>query len=139
MTLLDTNVVSAIMAPSPPREVLDWLGRQQTSSLYISTITIAEIGYGIAVLPTGKRRQDLQNRFERFIGQGFEQRILGFDESAARLYGGIMGHRKGLGRPLSSFDGQIASIAQAHHQEIATRNLRDFEHCGIDLVNPFTS
>jgi predicted nucleic acid-binding protein len=137
MILLDTNIVSAVMAPSPPPEVLNWLGAQQTTDLYLSTISIAEIGYGLALLPESKRRRDLQERFERFVGQAFQQRILAFDEEAARLYGEIMGHRKQVGRPLSSLDGQIASIARAHTQSIATRNVRDFEQCGVALINPF--
>lgn len=139
MILLDTNIVSAVMAPSPPPEVLNWLGAQQTSDLYLATISIAEIGYGLALLPEGRRRRSLHERFEIFVAQAFEQRILAFDEEAAQLYGEVMGHRKHLGRPLSSLDGQIASIARAHHQMIATRNVRDFEECGIDLVNPFAS
>ena len=137
MILLDTNIVSAVMAPSPPWEVLNWLGAQQTTNLYLSTISIAEIGYGLALLPESKRRRNLRERFEKFIAQAFQQRILAFDEQAAYLYGEVMGHRRQLGRPLSSLDGQIASIARAHTHAIATRNVRDFEECGVDLINPF--
>lgn len=137
MILLDTNVVSEVMTPSPSVQVLDWLDSQRSSDLYLSTVTIAEIGFGLAVLPAGKRRQDLQHRFERFVTQGFEQRILSFDAMAARLYGEVMGHRRALGRPLSSLDGQIASIALAQQQAIATRNVRDFEDCGLEVIDPF--
>lgn len=139
MILLDTNIVSAVMAPSPPSEVLHWLEVQETSNLYLSTISLAEIGYGLALLPESRHRRDLQERFGKFIAQAFQQRILAFDEQAAYLYGEVMGHRQHLGRPLSSLDGQIASIARAHHQMIATRNVRDFEECGVDLINPFAS
>ena len=139
MILLDTNIVSAIMAPAPPPIVIDWLNRQETVTLYLSTITIAEIGYGLCVMRDGKRRRSLEDRFEKFVTDGFEQRILDFDERSARLYAEVMGRRKAIGRPLSVLDGQIASIARANDLAVATRNIRDFEECGLDLINPFDS
>jgi len=139
MILLDTNVISAVMAPAPPRPVLDWLNHQETVRLYLSAITLAEIGYGLRVLPDGRRRRDLEDRFAKFVADGFEQRILSFDESAALLYGEIMGHCRELGRPLGILDGQIASIARAHRLAVATRYTRDFEECGVELINPFDS
>lgn len=137
MILLDTNVVSAVMALKPPSAVLNWLNEKNTVVLYISAITIAEISYGLRVLPAGKRRSALQNRFENFIAKGFEQRILNFDNSAARQYAEVMGYRKEIGRPLGILDGQIAAIARVNNQAVATRNIRDFEDCGIELINPF--
>ena len=137
MILIDTNVVSAVMAPTPEPPVVDWLNRQDTVTLYLSTITIAEIGYGLRGLPDGKRRRLLAERFEHFVARGFEQRILSFDERAAREFPVVMGHRKGIGRPLSVLDGQIASVARANHLAVATRNVRDFEECGLELINPF--
>lgn len=137
MILLDTNIVSRIMAPAPAQAVIDWLNAQDTVTLYLSTITIAEIGYGLWVLPDGKRRRSLEDRFEKFVAQGFEQRILNFDQRAARLYPEVMGHRRTVGRPLGVLDGQIASIARANDLAIATRNVRDFEECGLELINPF--
>jgi len=74
-----------------------------------------------------------------FVAEGFEQRVLSFDESAALLYGEIMGRRKELGRPLGILDGQIAAIARAHQLTVVTRNTRDFEECGVELINPFDS
>ena len=139
MILLDTNVVSAVMKPSPERSVVDWLNRQETVTLYLSTISLAEIGYGLQVMPHGNRRRSLEERFEKFVVKGFEHRILGFDARAARLYGEVMGHRKTLGRPMGILDGQIASIARASRFGVATRNVRDFEECGLDLINPFVS
>ena len=137
MILLDTNIVSAVMAPQPPTAVLAWLDRQQTADLYLSTLTIAEIGYGLSILPPGKRRRTLEDRFEQFIGEGFEHHILSFDPAAARLYGTIMGRRKELFRPMAVLDGQIAAIARANSFALATRNVRDFEECGLDVLNPF--
>ncbi len=88
-------------------------------------------------LPKGQRRQLLQSRFEQFVSQGFAQNIIDFDESAARAYAEIMGIRKEKGRPMSLPDGQIAAIAQTHHLSLATRNVTDFEDCGIEIINPF--
>lgn len=137
MIVLDTNVVSEVMKPAPKRSVIEWLNQQETATLYLSTITLAEIGYGLRSMPAGKRRRSLEDRFERFVEEGFDQRILGFDVVAARLYGEVMAHRKALGRPLSILDGAIASIARANDFTIATRNVDDFEDCGLSLVNPF--
>ena len=139
MILLDTNVISAVMAPAPPRPVLEWLNHQETVRLYLSAITLAEIGYGLRVLPDGRRRRDVEDRFTRFVAEGFEQRVLSFNESAALLYGEIMGRCKELGRPLGILDGQIAAIARAHRLTVATRYTRDFEECGVELINPFDS
>lgn len=137
MILLDTNVVSAIMQPKPDPAVLEWLRHQVPTSLYLSSVTIAEILFGLRILPEGQRRQRLEDQFARFLARGFEQRILPFDEPAARMYAELMGRRRQRGRPMSLPDGQIAAIARTHHCAIATRNLRDFDECGLEVVNPF--
>lgn len=139
MILLDTNVVSAVMASAPPAAVLDWLNGQPTDALFLSAITLAEIWYGLEALPDGRRRRSLESRFDRFVARGFAHRILPFEQRAARLYGELMAHRRSRGRPMSPLDGQIAATAQANRMALATRNLRDFEHCGLELVNPFTT
>lgn len=139
MILLDTNIVSALMTAAPPETVVDWLDSQETSHLFLSAVTMAEIGYGLAVLPDGRRRRHLEDSFDKFVARGFAQRILSFDETAARLYSEVMGHRKQIGRPMSVLDGQIAGIARAHRMALATRNVGDFEECGLELVNPFDS
>lgn len=137
MILIDTNVISEVMKVSPSLQVLEWLNRQDTNELCVSAITIGEIEYGLRILPDGRRRLELKERFERFISQAFMHRILAFDESAARTYGDVMGIRKELGRPMSAPDGQIAAIARSGGLSIATRNTSDFEECGMDLINPF--
>lgn len=137
MIVIDTNVISEVMKPSPSLTVLKWLNQQYSNSLFVSTITLGEIEYGLRILPAGKRRYELKERFEQFILQAFRQRILVFDEAAARSYGEVMGHRKELGRPMSVPDGQIAAIARSRGFAIATRNTSDFEECGVDLFNPF--
>lgn len=137
MILLDTNIVSAVMSATPPDRVIRWLNGRETTALYVSTITIAEIGYGIWILPEGRRRHDLEARFHHFIAAGFDQRVVSFDESAARIYPQVMSRRRAIGRPLSALDGQIASIARAGRLAVATRNVKDFEECGVEIVDPF--
>lgn len=139
MILLDTNVVSEVMKTRPAEAVVRWLNGQKSEKLYLSSITIGEIGYGLRILPDGKRRSGLRERFERFVALAFDQRVLAYDESAARVYGDLMGDRKELGLPMSVPDGQIAAIARLNHLAVATRNVVDFANCGIDVVNPFAS
>ena len=137
MILLDTNVVSEVMKARPAEAVVTWMNGQNSQKLYVSSITIGEISYGLRILPDGKRRSGLRERFERFVAVAFDQRVLAYDESAARIYGDLMGDRKEIGLPMSVPDGQIAAIARLNHLAVATRNVLDFEHCGIDVLNPF--
>jgi predicted nucleic acid-binding protein len=137
MILLDTNVVSEVMKTRPEEAVIAWLNGQDSEKLHVSAITIGEIAYGLHILPGGKRRSELRERFERFIALAFDQRVLAYDESAARICGELMGDRKELGAPMSVPDGQIAAIARLNHLAVATRNVLEFEHCGIDVLNPF--
>lgn len=137
MIVVDTNVISEVMRPQPAPAVLSWLNAQDGNQLFITTVTLAEIGYGLRILPDGQRRWQLHSRFEQFIAQAFEERLLAFTASAARAYAEIMGHRKEVGHPMSLPDGQIAGIAHAHGFAVATRNIKDFENCGLELINPF--
>lgn len=137
MIILDTNVLAEFMTSPPSKLVEDWLNAQDPISLYMTSISIAEIVYGLQVMPEGKRRRLLEDRFEQFIATAFASRILDFDESAARIYGELRAYRRKIGRPLSDFDGQIAAIARTRGYSIATRNVADFEHCLVELINPF--
>ena len=137
MILLDTNVVSEVMRVAPTPAVLTWLNEQDSTTLFVSTVTIAEIEYGLRVLPDGKRRVGLRERFEHFLAQAFAGRVCDFDQAAARSYGEVMGGRREIGRPMSVPDGQIAAIARSRGYAVATRNVADFEDCGLSLVNPF--
>jgi len=139
MIILDTNVVSEFMTSPPASSVLDWLNIQDTASLFLTTITIAEIGYGLCSIPEGKRQKLLGERFDQFVATAFDERILPFDIDAARIYGAVLGHRREIGRPMSSLDGQIASIARSRGFAVATRNIKDFEECQIELINPFSA
>lgn len=139
MILLDTNVVSEVMKPSPSAAVVDWLNAQASERLYVSSVTLGEIEYGLRTLPDGRRQRDLRDRFHRFITSAFALRILSYDEPASLHYGEVMAIRKALGRPMSVPDGQIAAVAKVNDCTLATRNTPDFEHCGIELINPFTT
>lgn len=137
MFILDTNVVAELMKENPMPSVATWVNDQDASTLFLTTITLGEIRYGIRILPQGRRRRYLEAGFEKVVAEGFAGCILVFDEESARHYGEVMGLRKEAGRPLSILDGQIASIARANSFGVATRNVRDFLECGVDIVNPF--
>jgi len=137
MIILDTNIISELMKAIPDQHVTTWLDQQDPMTLFTSSITIAEILYGIGVLPEGKRRDYLENAFDHVLIDAFKYRILTFDASAAHMYGKLMGKRKKLGHPLSVLDGQIAAIANTNQMKLATRNTRDFCDCELELINPF--
>lgn len=126
------------MKVEPASAVLTWLNDSNTNELYLSTITIAEIAYGLQVLPEGNRRQTISARFVQFIERGFSSRILVFDQPAAFTYGDIMAMTRSMGRPMSVPDGQIAAIAKIHGMNLATRNISDFEATGLTLINPWS-
>ena len=137
MIVLDTNVVSEALRPSPAEQVVRWMDAQEPQAIATTTITQAEMLYGIEVLPSGKRRTNLAAGSERMFTQLFSGRILPFDEEAARMYAKIMAGREALGRPISQSDAMIAAIARSQDATVATRNTKDFEHCGIRIVNPW--
>lgn len=138
MTILDTNVLSELMTHSPSLEVLAWIsGQRATGELCLTTITVAEILYGIELLPKGKRRDGLLAEAEAMFTEDFASRILPFEEQAARIFGKIAAGRRARGRPIAEFDAQIAAIASANGAALATRNSADFEGCGLRLVNPW--
>jgi predicted nucleic acid-binding protein len=137
MILLDTNVISELMRPEPAQAVLDWFGRHDTAELFISAITEAELRTGVAILPEGRRRAQLQAAIDAMIDQDFQGRVLPFDSTAAKAYAEVAAQRRAVGRPIAEVDCQIAAIARAADAPVATRNGKDFESCGIGLINPW--
>ncbi len=137
MLMLDTNVLSEIMKASPSPKVMEWWSQKSSSDLFISTVTVAEILYGIELLPKGRRQENLRAEAEAVFTRDFDERILPFDEDAARAYSRIASNRRLHGRPISHFDAQIAAIAHSHGAALATRNTADFEGCGLRLINPW--
>jgi len=136
--VLDTNVLSEALKPAPADTVLRWLAAQAPATVFTTTITLAEILYGLEMLPVGKRRLRLLSAVEKMFAEQFDQRILTFDEDAARLFASIAASRSAAGRPISQPDAMIAAIARSHHAAVATRNTDDFVHCGIQVVNPWS-
>ena len=137
MLVLDTNVISEMMKALPSPRVMEWWSQQQSVELFTTTITVAEILYGIEILPRGKRRDSLRTEAEIVFNQDLAGRILPFDEEAARVFPEVAGGRRALGRPIAELDAQIAAIARSRNAALATRNIADFEGCGVRLVNPW--
>lgn len=137
MIVLDTNVLSEVLRPAPAARVLAWLGSLETLTTFTTTITQAEILYGVERLAVGKRRAMLVAAIESVFREEFRDRILPFDEDAARAYAKIVVARESAGRPVSQWDAMIAAIAQTRGASVATRNTADFEGCGVRLVDPW--
>jgi toxin FitB len=137
MIVLDTNVLSESLRPAPAESVLRWLAGQDPLAIFTTAITQAELLYGVELLPAGKRRSRLSSAIEKMFADEFPRRILAFDEEAARAFPKLTARRGALGRPISQFDAMIASICLSHGAVLATRNVRDFEHCGLPLIDPW--
>jgi predicted nucleic acid-binding protein len=137
MIVLDTNVLSEATRPAPQQRVLDWLAAQSAVTLFTTTISEAELLYGVASLRGGRRRSALAEALRRMLSEDFSGRVLAFDRAAAREFAVIAVARKSKGRPISTFDVQIAAIARAHRAAVATRNVGDFEGCGVDIIDPW--
>ena len=138
MIVLDTNVVSELMKSPRSEAVVAWISTQrQVDDLSVTTITVAEVLYGIELLPNGKRRDGLERQAAAMFAHDFAGRILPFDDRAARIFAVVAAGRRKLGRPIEFFDAQIAAIARVHEATLATRNTGDFEGCGVRLVNPW--
>ncbi len=139
MIVLDTNVFSEALKPAPSDKVLQWLRQQNRAQLFLTAITVAEVFAGLESMPQGRRHADLLGGVEALLATTYAGRILPFDDSAARIFAGIVSERKALGRRILEMDAMIAAIARANHFAVATRNTADFEHCGVRLVNPWTA
>lgn len=137
MLVLDTNVITEIMKALPSPRVMEWWSQQQAAELFTTTVSVAEILYGIEILPRGKRCDNLRSEAEVVFTQDLAGRILPFDEDAARAFPEIAAGRRAEGRPIAELDAQIASVARTHRAILATRNTADFEGCGVRLVNPW--
>jgi predicted nucleic acid-binding protein len=135
--VLDTNVVSELMKPSPSPAVLAWMSDQTLDDLFTTTITMAEVLFRIELLAKGKRRDQLLHEAEAMFAEDFAGRILSFDEQAARVFALIAAARRIHGRPIGASDAQIAAISRTHGAALATRNTHDFEGCGVRLINPW--
>ncbi|QKE37964.1 type II toxin-antitoxin system VapC family toxin [Ferrovum myxofaciens] len=137
MIILDTNVISALMQQQPDPLVVAWLNDQPAESIWISSITVFEARYGIALLASGQRKEMLQERFDQLVQEDLENRVLQFDANAASRAALLAAQRKEQGRPVDMRDTFIAGISLARRATLATRNLRHFDDLPITVVNPW--
>jgi predicted nucleic acid-binding protein len=135
--ILDTNVLSELLVSSPSPAVIDWLAEQGPASVFTTSITEAEILYGLRLLPEGRRRRELEAAISPIFSEDLAGRVLPFDREAADVYATIATRRRAAGRPISQFDAQIAAIALSRGASLATRNEADFENIGLAVVNPW--
>lgn len=137
MIVLDTNVLSEVLRPTPSERVLNWMRSEPADALFTTAITEAELLYGVAVLPEGRRQRALRAAVLQILDQALAGRVLPFDSGAAREFADIAAARRRTGRPIAEADARIAAIARSRGASLATRNLGDFAGCGIELIDPW--
>ena len=138
MIIVDTNVLSEFMRPAPAAAVATWFARQDGDQLWTTTITEAELLVGAAILPDGKRKAELGRTIDATL-QRFGQRILPFDRDAAQQLAVVFTQRRAVRLDIKQADGQIAAIARAYGAAVATRDIDDFAHTGVTVINPWTA
>ena len=139
MIILDTNVISELMKIKPASGVFGWVHGWRADELFTTAVNQAEVLFGLAVMPAGRKKELLRDGAIRMFEQQFRGRILAFDHEAARSYADLVAGRRRAGRPIKEFDAQIASIALRRGMAVATRDTDDFEDCGLQVVNPWTA
>lgn len=138
MIVLDTNVISEVFKPRPAPKVMAWLQQQDDGVVFTTAVTRGELMYGLNIMPNGKRRETLISGLQGILATRFAGRVLPYDEGAADAYASILASRRSAGRPTGAADAMIAGIARSRGATLATRNVRDFEDCGIALVDPWS-
>ena len=137
MILIDTNVISELWRVTPDPTMLAWIDAQTIETFYLSTITVAELRFGLATMPAGKRCMIYQNRLEREVLPAFTGRILPFDLKASQAYADLMAQTKVAGKAIGKADGYIAATAVVHRLTVATRDTSPFEAAGLNVINPW--
>ena len=137
MIMLDTNVISESLRPAPESRVLDWINTQAIETLYLSAISVAELRFGAALLPSGRRKDKLQNRLEDKLLPLFAGRILPLDVAVTKTYAELMSQARVAGQSISTADGYIAATAAANGMIIATRDTNPFAAAGLEVINPW--
>lgn len=139
MILIDTNVISELWKIAPSPAVMAWLDAQAVETLYLSAIALAELRYGIAAMPEGKRRTVYAQRLENDVLPLFEGRVLAFGQAEAKTYAELMARAKAQGLAIGKADGYIAASAAAHGLAVATRDTHPFQAAGLDVINPWAA
>ena len=139
MIVLDTNVLSELMNPKPARSVVAWLNSQPVSSIFTTSITKAEILYGLELLPSGRGRASIETAVAAMFEEDFAGRVLAFDSEAASPFARIASARRRAGHPISQSDAQIAAIAHSRGAFVATRNVADFDGCDVTVIDPWSA
>ena len=137
MIILDTNVVSEIFKPKPDPAAAGWLMAQPKERCFLTAISKSELLFGLACMPDGRRKRDLADVMQAFFEVELLTLVLAFEGSDAEHYADILASRKRLGRRIGELDAQIAAIARRRSYNVATRNVSDFEHCGVEIINPW--
>jgi predicted nucleic acid-binding protein len=137
MFVLDTNILSAMMQLRLEPEVAAWISTQPAELLFTTSLSQAEVLSGLAIMPNGRRRSDLEAAARIMFVEDFDGRVLPFDMKAAAAFADIFATRRRAGRPASAIDLMIASVARSHGASIVTRDTSGFEDCGVPLVNPW--
>jgi predicted nucleic acid-binding protein len=139
MIILDTNVLSELIKPSPNPSVVAWLNAQSAGVVWTTAVSVFEIRFGIAILPAGKKRDQLEQAFQVVLAQDLSRRVLALDESAADEAAAFAARARAAGRPIDFRDTLIAGTVAARSGTLATRNIRHFQDAGIQLVDPWTA
>jgi predicted nucleic acid-binding protein len=135
--VLDTNVLSELARSTPDEGVLGWLDSLPADEFATTAVTAAELWYGVARLPDGRRKTELADAVDALLNDDFRGFVETFDIRAAARYALIVADRERRGRPISMADAQIAAICYTRHATLATRNIKDFQDTGIELVDPW--
>lgn len=137
MILVDTNVISEPLRKTPDQRIIEWIDAQPIETLYLSAITVAELRFGIATLPSGKRRDQLRDNVETRVLPLFTGRVLAFDLPASQAYADLMARARTAGLGVGTADGYIAATAASNRMSVATRDTTPFEAAGVPVINPW--
>jgi len=137
MIILDTNVISALMRPSPEADVVRWLNHQPRPSLWTTSVTIFEIEFGLRTMPAGRRQSAMTSSFQSWLKNVIQERVANYDSAAAVSAAELAAVRQKRGRPGELRDTMIAGIVLASHATLATRNVKHFDDIAAPVVNPW--
>lgn len=127
------------MKIEPDKSVIEWFETLEDQPVMLTVISVAELRYGVSALPDGKRKDQLDKAVTDMINEDFETRILDFNQPSAEAYGILLAKLRNEGITISQSDAMIASITLINEAQLVTRNIRDFKHCGVPLINPFSA